>query len=133
MPPRTYPKKPYVKIDFAKKHRNKVTQMYDIIKNCKRIGRASLIEELEVTPTKFYFVQRDCLELNPIQHDKKIGLYLLALRPEYENGQIVNEIRVMQSDLAKIQKKSGYELSQQETEIISTFTKKPKLEEKLTA
>jgi len=132
MPQRNYPKKRYEKKDFAKKHRDKVKEMYEMIKECKRMGRAGLIDGLELTPTKFYFVQRDCLELNPIQYDKKVGLYSLELIPKCENSKTETEITIVQSDLAKIQRKSGHEATQQEKDIMSAFTKKSELEKELT-
>jgi len=116
MPRNHFPKIPNVKIDFAKKHRDKVKSMYQKINDFKSISVASLIEELEVTPTKFYFIQRDCIDLNPISYDKKTRLYTLEQTPI-----IRNELTEMKSDLAEIESGSGYKLKHGEKEIIAAI------------
>jgi len=117
-----FPKRPHLKIDFAKKHRDKVESMYQKINDFKSISGASLVEELEVTPTKFYFIQRDCIDLNPIRYDKKTRLYSLEQKP-----QIKKELTEIKSDLAEIQNISGYELKHSEKQIIKQRIKEQAL------
>jgi len=122
MPRNNFSKRPHLKIDFAKKHRDKVSSMYQKINDFKSISGASLIEELEVTPTKFYFIQRDCIDLNPIRYDKKTRLYSLEQIP-----QIKNELTEIKNDLAEIQNISGYELKHSEKQIIKQRIKEQAL------
>jgi len=122
MPRNHFPKRLHLKIDFAKKHRDKVSSMYQKINDFKSISGASLIEELEVTPTKFYFIQRDCIDLNPISYDKKTRLYTLEQIP-----QIKNDLVEIKNDLAKIQNISGYELKESEKQIINQRIKEQTL------
>jgi len=99
-----------------------VKSMYQKINDFKSISGASLIEELEVTPTKFYFIQRDCIDLNPIRYDKKTRLYSLE-----KTAQIKNEITEIKNDLAEIQNISGYELNHSEKQIIKQRIKEESL------
>jgi len=122
MPRNNFSKRPHLKIDFAKRHRDKVSSMYKKINDFKSISGASLIEELEVTPTKFYFIQRDCIDLNPIRYDKKTRLYSLEQKP-----QIKNDLAEIKNDLAKIQNISGYELKHSEKQIIKQRIKEQAL------
>ena len=73
--------------------------------------------------SKFYFIQRDCIDLNPIRYDKKTRLYSLEQKP-----QIKKELAEIKSDLAKIQNISGYELNHSEKQIIKHRIKEQTLE-----
>jgi len=111
-----FSKRHHVKIDFAKKHRDKVSKMFQIITSFKSISGASLIEELDVTPTKFYFIQRHCIDSNPISYDKKTRLYTLEVIPK-----ITKELAEIKSGLVKVESGSGYELLEGEKEIIAAI------------
>ena len=116
-----------MKIDFAKNYRDKVKSMFQIITNFKSISGAGLIEELEVTPSKFYYIQRDCMSLNPISYDKKTRLYTLEQTP-----QIRNNLTEIKNDLVEVQSESGYQLLEGEKEIISAIQEETlKIEEGL--
>jgi len=118
MPRNNFSKRPHVKIDFAKNYRDKVSSMYKKINDFKSISGASLIEELEVTPSKFYYIQRDCISLNPISYDKKTKLYTLEQTPI-----IKNDLVEIKNDLVEVESGSGYQLMQGEKEIITAIQK----------
>ncbi len=95
MPQRNYPKSPHVKIDFYQRDEDLIEKMATIIQNEKKINSYSLRKSLELSITKFYHIQRACLEKYPktLLYDKKEKAYCFcAYVPKIEIKQKIQQL-----------------------------------------
>jgi len=87
MPRNNFPKRPYKKIDYHQLDENLIEKMATIIQDEKKINSYSLRKSLELPTTKFYLIQRDCLQKYPktISYNKKEKAYCFcAFVPKIE-------------------------------------------------
>ena len=73
-------KKPYEKKDFHQIHEDRIFEMFTIIREHGQIVSYDLQTALRLSPSKFYLVQRDCLQQNEkiLHYDKKEHVYSYA-------------------------------------------------------
>jgi len=134
MPQRCFRPKQHVKIDFSGKYFDLVHDMYEYIEIFGNIGRTKLMAKLQVTPTKFYQLQRDCLELYPISYDKKVSKYSLVnkLGLEHDLQEIENKLETKLTNYEKQIINTIHQEGNQEINLLELARKSNKLEEAIT-